>query len=109
MSAVVDPTLMDGKSRKKPHRVARTIRYLFFSYPHFIVTVPLASWLMWQLIRAGFLTPESWSKWTLQQAIGSGACIALVSLFSLLAVGNLVVTIMRGWRGTRGGNGGPSD
>lgn len=79
-------------------RVLRTLYYLFISYPYGLVSLPLATFLIWHLVRGDEGLLEHVRRGSLREALQCGAVIAAITVFALLAVIHLAMTIYTGWR-----------
>ncbi|GMU37617.1 MAG: hypothetical protein KJ057_03640 [Phycisphaerae bacterium] len=79
-------------------RVLRTLYFIFVAYPYGLVSLPLATFLIWHLIRGDEALVEHLRRGSLKEALQCGAVIAAITVFALLAVTHFAMTMYTGWR-----------
>lgn len=98
MESTQDITRANRPRRRTMRRLGRAFTFLFFSYPHCIVTLPLAVYLLGHAMvcfhgDAGSQGPGTW-----RQAMGRIPLFLAFLLFTVLSVGYAVVEFIEGWR-----------
>lgn len=98
MESALNITREKRPRRRTLRRLGRAFLFLFFSYPHCIVTLPLAVYLCSHAVLCihGDAGADGSRGW--KQTVGTIPLLLAILLFTILSVGYAALEFLEGWR-----------